>query len=219
MSAWRAPEVGSRLGRRVLWCLLWLLAGVALGYVAWRLFGHMPYRIDIDIYQMGARAWLDGRPLYGGGVLFHTPIGLNLPFTYPPLAAVLFSPFAWLQMPAASVAITVLTLVLLIASTAIVLTGLDAWPTSRLVPAPARLRRLWLAVLIVAPATIWLEPISSNFAFGQINVVLMTLVIVDCFPRRTPWPRGLMLGLGIALKLTPRCFSSTSCYVGTVGPR
>ncbi len=33
-----------------------------------------------------------------------------------------------------------------------------------------------------------LEPISSNFAFGQINVVLMTLVIVDCFPRRTPWP-------------------------------
>lgn len=135
MSAWRAPEVGSRLGRRVLWCLLWLLAGVALGYVAWRLFGHTPYRIDIDIYQMGARAWLDGRPLYGGGVLFHTPIGLNLPFTYPPLAAVLFSPFAWLQMPAASVAITVLTLVLLIASTAIVLTGLDAWPTSRLVPA------------------------------------------------------------------------------------
>lgn len=206
MSAWRAPEVGSRLGRRVLWCLLWLLAGVALGYVAWRLFGHTPYRIDIDIYQMGARAWLDGRPLYGGGVLFHTPIGLNLPFTYPPLAAVLFSPFAWLQMPAASVAITVLTLVLLIASTAIVLTGLDAWPTSRLVPAPARLRRLWLAVLIVAPATIWLEPISSNFAFGQINVVLMTLVIVDCFPRRTPWPRGLMLGLGIALKLTPAVF-------------
>lgn len=206
MSAWRAPEVGSRLGRRVLWCLLWLLAGVALGYVAWRLFGHTPYRIDIDIYQMGARAWLDGRPLYGGGVLFHTPIGLNLPFTYPPLAAVLFSPFAWLQMPAASVAITVLTLVLLIASTAIVLTGLDAWPTSRLVPAPARLRRLWLAVLIVAPATIWLEPISSNFAFGQINVVLMTLVIFDCFPRRTPWPRGLMLGLGIALKLTPAVF-------------
>lgn len=51
-----------------------------------------------------------------------------------------------------------------------------------------------------------LEPISSNFAFGQINVVLMTLVIVDCFPRRTPWPRGLMLGLGIALKLTPAVF-------------
>ena len=65
---------------------------------------------------------------------------------------------------------------------------------------------MWLAVLIVAPAAIWLEPISSNFAFGQINVVLMTLVIADCVPRRTPWPRGLLLGLGIALKLTPAVF-------------
>jgi alpha-1,2-mannosyltransferase len=51
-----------------------------------------------------------------------------------------------------------------------------------------------------------LEPISSNFDFGQINVVLMTLVIADCVPRRTPWPRGLLLGLGIALKLTPAVF-------------
>ena len=25
-------------------------------------------------------------------------------------------------------------------------------------------------------------------------------------PRRTPWPRGLLLGLGIALKLTPAVF-------------
>jgi alpha-1,2-mannosyltransferase len=34
----------------------------------------------------------------------------------------------------------------------------------------------------------------------------MTLVIADCVPRRTPWPRGLLLGLGIALKLTPAVF-------------
>ena len=34
----------------------------------------------------------------------------------------------------------------------------------------------------------------------------MTLVIADCMPRRTPWPRGLVLGLGIALKLTPAVF-------------
>ncbi len=206
MSKWQAPDVGSRPGRVSLWCLLWLLAAAALGYVAWCLFGHTPYRIDIDIYQMGGQAWLDGRPLYRGDVLFHTPIGLNLPFTYPPLAAIVFCPFAWLHMPAASVAITLLTLVLLIVSTAIVLTRLDVWNTSTMLPGPAWLRRLWLAVVIVAPATIWLEPITSNFAFGQINVVLMTLVIADCVPRRTPWPRGLLLGLGIALKLTPAVF-------------
>ncbi len=206
MSKWRAPEIGSRPGRVLLWCLLWLVAAAALGWAAWHLFGHTPYRIDIDVYQMGGQAWLDGRPLYRGDVSFHTPIGLDLPFTYPPLAAIAFSPFAWLRMPPASVAITLVTLVLLIVSTAIVLTRLDVWSTSRVAPGPAWLRRLWLSVAIVVPATIWLEPISSNFAFGQINAVLMTLVIADCVPRRTPWPRGLLLGLGIALKLTPAVF-------------
>jgi alpha-1,2-mannosyltransferase len=206
MSKRQAPDVGSRLGRAALWCVLWLLAALALGYASWRLLGHTPYRIDIDVYQMGGQTWLDGHPLYRGNVLFHTPIGLNLPFTYPPLAAIMFCPFAWLHMPAASVAITVLTMALLIVSTVLVLSGLDVWRTSTLLPGPAWLRRLWLAVLIVAPAAIWQEPISSNFAFGQINVVLMTLVIADCVPRRTPWPRGVLLGLGIALKLTPAVF-------------
>lgn len=154
---------------------------------------------------MGARAWMDGRPLYRGDVLFHTPI-VDLPFTYPPLAAIVFCPFAWMHMRTASVAITALTLVLLVVSTVIVLARLDVWSTSALLPGPAWLRRWWLAVVVAAAATIWLEPISSNFAFGQINVVLMTLVIADCLPRRTPWPRGLLLGLGMALKLTPAVF-------------
>lgn len=206
MSRSQTPGVGSRPLRALLWCLLWALAAAGLGYVAWVLFGQTPYRIDIDIYQMGGQAWLDGRPLYRGNVMFHTPIGLNLPFTYPPLAAVVFCPFSWLHMPTASVAITLLTLVLLMVSIAIVLTRFDVWDASATLAGPAWLRRLWLATVIVAPATLWMEPISSNFAFGQINVVLMTLVIADCMPRRTPWPRGLLLGFGIALKLTPAVF-------------
>jgi alpha-1,2-mannosyltransferase len=216
MSTWRSPEVGSWRGRiataqpgiwrNTWWALLQVMGLAALGYAVWRLVGHTPYRIDIDVYRMGGQAWLDGRPLYDDGVEFHTPIGLNLPFTYPPLAAIVFCPFAWLGMPAASVTITLITLALLVVSTMIVLTRLDVWSTARVVPGPAWLRRWWLTALIVAAAAIWLEPIKSNFAFGQINVVLMTLVIADCVPRRTPWPRGLLLGLGIALKLTPAVF-------------
>lgn len=214
MSRLRAPGAGflsERGAGRVLvgcllWCLLWAVAVAAMYHVGWGLFGHTPYRIDIDVYQMGGRAWLDGRPLYRGNVLFPTPIGLNLPFTYPPLAAIVFCPFSWLHMPAASVAITVLTSVLLIVSTVIVLTGLDVWKTSRALPGPAWLRRLWLATVVAAAATTWLEPIASNFAYGQINAILMTLVLADCVPRRLPWPRGLLLGLGIALKLTPAVF-------------
>jgi alpha-1,2-mannosyltransferase len=216
MSTWRSPDVGSWRGRvataqpglwrNAWWALLQLMGLAALGYAVWRLVGHTPYRIDIDVYRMGGQAWLDGRPLYDDGVEFHTPIGLNLPFTYPPLAAIVFCPFAWLGMPAASVTITLITLALLVVSTMIVLTRLDVWSTAPVVPGPAWLRRWWLTALIVAAAAIWLEPIKSNFAFGQINVVLMTLVIADCVPRRTPWPRGLLLGLGIALKLTPAVF-------------
>lgn len=209
MSTRQAPGAGfaGKRGPRwaLVWGLAWLAAAAGLGYAAWQLFGHTPYRIDIDVYQMGAQAWMDGRPLYRGDVLFHTPI-VDLPFTYPPLAAIVFCPFAWLHMPTASVAITALTLVLLVVSTVIVLTRLDVWSDSSVLPGPAWLRRWWLAVVAAAAATIWLEPINSNFAFGQINVVLMTLVIADCVPRRTPWPRGLLLGLGMALKLTPAVF-------------
>src|SRR5699024_5324340 len=71
---------------------------------------------------------------------------------------------------------------------------------------PAWLRRCWLAAAMVAPAVVYLEPIRSNFEFGQINAVLMALVIADCVPRRTPWPRGILLGVAIARKLTPAVF-------------
>ena len=91
-------------------------------------------------------------------------------------------------------------------SMVIVLTRLNVWPDTAITSEPAWLRRCWLAAALVAPAVIWLEPIRSNFEFGQINVVLMTLVVADCVPRRAPWPRGVLLGLAIALKLTPAVF-------------
>lgn len=193
-----APTIG--------WRLFQLLTVAGLILVGWRLLGHVPYRIDIDVYRMGGRAWLDNQPLYADGAIFHTQGGLDLPFTYPPLAAIMFAPFAWLSLPAASVAITATTLLLLIVSMVIVLTRLNVWPDTTITSEPAWLRRCWLATALVAPAVIWLEPIRSNFEFGQINVVLMTLVVADCVPRRTPWPRGVLLGLAIALKLTPAVF-------------
>ncbi|MGY4708987.1 glycosyltransferase 87 family protein [Mycolicibacterium sp. CBM1] len=213
----QSPGVGSEIGRALAspagnrwlvasWRVTQLLIVAGLGYAGWQLFGHLPYRIDIEVYRMGGQAWLDGRPLYAGDATFHTRIGLDLPFTYPPLAAIVFSPFAWVPFAAASVTITAITLALLLVSTWIVLTRLQVWKTSALTREPAWLRRSWLAAGIVALATLYLEPIDANFAFGQINVVLMTLVIADCLPRRTPWPRGVLVGVAIALKLTPAVF-------------
>ncbi|MDT5131243.1 MAG: alpha,2-mannosyltransferase [Mycobacterium sp.] len=185
------------MSRSAAWRSFQLVAAGTLGFAAWRVLGHLPYRIDVEVYRMGAHAWLNGRPLYSGGTLFPTSVGLNLPFTYPPLAAIAFCPIAWLSFPVASVTMTMITLVLLVVSTVVVLTRLQVWS------APGR---WWLAAAIVGLAVIHLEPIRANLAFGQINVILMTLVIADCLPRRTRWPRGVLLGLAIALKLTPAVF-------------
>jgi alpha-1,2-mannosyltransferase len=188
----------------VSWRLFQAATIGAVVWAGWRLLATTPYRIDIDVYRMGGRAWLDGTSLYDD--LFGTVAGLGLPFTYPPLAAAVFSPFAWLSLDAASATITGITFALLMVTTAIVLTRLQVWEHSPRQSGPAWRRRCWLAAAVVAPSVVYLEPIRSNFEFGQINVVLMTLVIADCVPKKTPWPRGLLVGVAIALKLTPAVF-------------
>jgi len=217
MSRWRWPDTGSSGGRDTadrpptgLWravdAVIAIGIGVAVGYAGWHLFRQLPYLIDTDVYRMGGQAWLAGRPLYADGVVFATQGGLDLPFTYPPLAAIVFSPLALVSLRVASVVITTITCGLLVVSMWIVLSRLRVPDAVRPGVGPLWLRRGWLSAGLVAMSMTWLEPIQANFHFGQINVVLMTLVIADCVPLRTPWPRGLLLGLAIALKLTPAVF-------------
>ena len=51
-----------------------------------------PYRLDLDVYRIGGRVWLRHGDLYG--VLPATSVGVKLPFSYPPIAAVLLAPLA-----------------------------------------------------------------------------------------------------------------------------
>jgi alpha-1,2-mannosyltransferase len=216
MSTLRSPDWGSLVGRNrlsrrsgrpftIAWRVTQLLILAAVLHACWQLFHDVGYRIDADVYRMGGQAWLQGRPLYADGAVFHTQGGIDLPFTYPPLSAIAFAPLAMMSLQAAGVAINVVTCVLLLVSVWIVLTRMDvaqSWQVSD----PAWARRGWLAAGAVALGMKYLEPIQANFSFGQINVILMTLVIADCVPRRTPWPRGTLVGLAIALKLTPAVF-------------
>jgi len=190
----------------VMWRLTQALIMLAVAHACWRLFGHFPYRIDADVYRMGGQAWLQGQPLYSGGAVFQTQGGIDLPFTYPPLAAIVFSPLALVPLAVAGVAITATTWVLLMVSLWIVLTRLEVAEDWQAGGERAWARRWWLAAGIVALSVTWFEPIRANFSFGQVNVILMTLVIADCIPRRTCWPRGLLVGIAIALKLTPAVF-------------
>ncbi|MBP2472327.1 alpha-1,2-mannosyltransferase [Crossiella equi] len=144
---------------------------------------------DFGVYHVGASTWLAGGELYGQ--LPYTSYGQGWPFTYPPIAAVLFSPFTLLSYPAASVVFTALTgLVLLLC---LVLLGRE-------------LRAPWWLAPAVLPAALFLDPVHTTFGFGQINLVLLALVLMDCLARTPHWPRGLLVGLAAGIKLTPLVF-------------
>ena len=207
----RKREVAVRWALWAGWRLLQGVGVVVMAMLIYRLFGldhHPIYRLDIDMYRIGGRTWLDGTRLYGssGSNTFTTQDSTHLAFTYPPLAAILFSGFAMVSLPMAGSLITAITLVLLVCSVYLVLDALDVWPEWTVTGESAAARRAWLALLITGLATLHLEPIWSNFGYGQINVVLMAMVLADCLPRRTLLPRGALVGLAIAIKLTPAVF-------------
>lgn len=48
-----------------------------------------------------------------------------------------------------------------------------------------------MAVLAVVLFAVSLEPVRQTISFGQINLLLMLLVVADCLLPRTWWPRGV----------------------------
>jgi alpha-1,2-mannosyltransferase len=160
--------------------------------------GLLPYRIDLDVYRIGGRVWLDGGNLYGP--LPPTAAGVRLPFSYPPAAAILLSP---LSLPPMAVAGTLLTL-LSAGLTAVVLRVFlaSAWPPAGHSVGPAG----WRTAGWLLPVALVLEPVRNTINYGQVNVLLMALVAADCLVQGGRWPRGALIGLAAAVKLTPAAF-------------
>ena len=59
------------------------------------------YYLDLDVYRVGAQRVLDGQELYSGH--FHIIGDTYLPFTYPPISALLFTPLAIIPFNLAAV--------------------------------------------------------------------------------------------------------------------
>jgi alpha-1,2-mannosyltransferase len=74
----------------------------------------------------------------------------------------------------------------------------------------ARILALALAVAI------WLEPVRATVSFGQINLILLALVIVDFFAIRRQSAAGFLIGIAAGLKLTPLAFIP---YLFVIGRR
>lgn len=144
---------------------------------------------DFDVYRGAAAAVLRGEPLYGFAS------SLNLQFTYPPIAAMVFTPLALLP---ATVAGAVWTLLSVLAMEAVIWSLLG--PLGVTDPA-ARIRWTAVASLVMLP----LAPVTFNLWIGQINIILLLLVIVDLVGAKGRF-RGVGVGIAAGIKLTPLIF-------------
>jgi alpha-1,2-mannosyltransferase len=151
--------------------------------------------IDLDVYRLGVRQWLGGGDMYG--TLPATHDGARLPFIYPPFAAIALSPLALLPWALAK---------LLNFGLAVAALGVTIYlSTRRLYPTSDRYHAVVISGCAL-PAALWLEPVRETIGFGQINLILMVLVTADCLVEKPRWPRGLLIGLAAAIKLTPAVF-------------
>ncbi|WP_194817137.1 glycosyltransferase 87 family protein [Nocardia sp. XZ_19_385] len=179
--------------RQGWWLLLAVVAFAASVLVSLRAQWWRGY-IDLLVYRNGAQAWLDGNDLYGE---LPQVLGIHLPFTYPPLAALFFTPLALLPLTAAAVVMIALSVLSL---------GVTLWLVLvRIRPELPRAAVLALVIGAVAVAQL-LEPVRQTLGFGQINLLLMAAVTADCLVRKPFWPRGMLIGIAISIKLVPAAF-------------
>jgi alpha-1,2-mannosyltransferase len=143
--------------------------------------------IDLQVYRAGGEHLLHGEPLYAGGVL------LDLPFVYPPFAAVAFVPLTLLPLPVLKVAWTALGIALLV---------FVVRRSAALLGATVRAPVLALLVALLLA----LDPIRTTSYLGQINIVLLAVVLADVTGRPGSRFRGVGVGLAAAVKLTPLVF-------------
>ncbi|WP_244170327.1 glycosyltransferase 87 family protein [Amycolatopsis tolypomycina] len=184
--------VRARLGNRyvLLGAQLLVPAAVLVSYNGGR-WRFPAYRVDLDVYRLGSGALLHGQALYG--TLPPTGDGQFLLFTYPPFAAIVLAPLAVLPYWAACLALTLLTLGALAAVVVTVLRALGA-------------RCDWRRVAVLLLAAELLEPVLRTLYAGQIDLLLLALVVLDVLVDTPRWPRGLLIGLAAAIKLTPAVF-------------
>ncbi|WP_081845166.1 mannosyltransferase [Mycolicibacterium aromaticivorans] len=146
--------------------------------------------VDLHVYLGGAGALEHPGTLYSYVYADQTP-DFPLPFTYPPFAALVFYPLHLLPFGVVAFCWQLGTIAALYGVVRI---------SQRLLGTAATdgraIAMIWTAVAI------WLEPLRSNFDYGQINVILVLAVLWAAYSSRW-WLSGLLVGLAAGIKLTP----------------
>jgi alpha-1,2-mannosyltransferase len=198
-----APATSLSIGRRLSRAAVEFLPPFAvalliLPYIIQygQLIPWQPSTIDLQVYVYTVKDMLAGKDIFATTTPFW-----NLYFIYPPIAAILMTPLAlgsyvfW----------------------QVVWTGGLVWAQQSVLKrcgAP----RGWKLGLIGIAVLLAMEPIRTTLGYGQVNTVLMALVVADLLPdapgERRRIPQGTLIGLAAAIKLTPALFVLFAFLIG-----
>ncbi|MFF4758285.1 glycosyltransferase family 87 protein [Streptomyces sp. NPDC001292] len=146
---------------------------------------------DLRVYYGAVNTWVH----HGGRIYDYQVPGTTYGFTYPPFAALSMLPMALVDLNAAIAGALLLNLVA-VAAVLWILVGQE-------------LRRHgWFGWALAACALALLEPVRDTVSFGQVNLLLLALVLADGWllsSGRGRWA-GAGIGLAAAVKLTPAVF-------------
>ncbi|MGH3713843.1 MAG: glycosyltransferase family 87 protein [Micromonosporaceae bacterium] len=167
-------------------------AAVVAAIAAVLVFGRGYRFFDMLIYHDAVVWWVNGGELYE----FAEP-KYQLGFTYPPFAALLLLPTALLPAAAAG-------WINLIASM-VVLVMISWWLVGPIAERYGWTK--WYAVALAVPAAAATDPIRETLGYGQVNLILMGLIVFDLVALRAGYKwAGIGIGLAAAIKLTPALF-------------
>jgi alpha-1,2-mannosyltransferase len=160
---------------------------------------------DFPSFYLGAeRAWQEHRSPYGPDALQAAGSHLKqriFPYLYPPPSLLLFAPLAALPYESAKVALLALN-----HAVTLILAYLLLFKIGRLHPGrmPDAVLFLFFVVYLIG-----FRPLTANFDEGQINILVVTLIVVAWHALRAgarDWTVGVALTLAILLKTYPALF-------------
>ncbi|MFF8383462.1 glycosyltransferase 87 family protein [Streptomyces kanasensis] len=156
--------------------------------------------LDLSVYRAEGETVLAGGDLYA-----MRATSANLPTTYPPFAALLFTPLTLVGVAEMRVLATLGNMLLMVALAHLSLRLVASGGAGRLRRGGAFWERPG-AALWVAAALVWCEPVWQTFRYGQINLLMAVAVLWDLTRRGDSRWAGVGIGLATAVKLTPGLF-------------
>jgi alpha-1,2-mannosyltransferase len=162
------------------------------------------YLADVLLHRPGQLLdWYDLNVYNHGGLiarsaprrLYSWQLKRGIKFTYTPFAALVFAACSLLPWALLRWLMTV---------TSFAAIGVTLWLT--LGALGWRGRRRATALAAVAAVSLWLEPVQRALHLGQIEPLLMVLIVWDiCQPDHRRW-KGVGIGIAAGIKLTPLVF-------------